>query len=527
MGYWEFQVRDSNRNFLAVLDTIKDRRYIAELNDVGSGQFTIHADSAKATTTNLAIGNIVDVVYEGTVIGAWIIEDLEEDLVSGGENSDRWVKVSGRGVMSLLDRAVVWPEGLVAEGEPTEKPASDYYPQVEYTQVSAPELLGNLWGDYVARGGSGLTFTFGDGIDTNAEVWTCGPININLNAGQSVLDVARRMMALSNFDLIARYDLTLDGYNLLGSDLSSSVTLRYGRDIMSAKKKTSGTEIANVVLGEGIDTFLMTLNSTSINTYGRRETHLPLRLTDDLSYVLVANQLLLNQYSNAPTSVDVSAICTNYVPGVNFDVGDTIGVYVPDKVDSTYRVYSWALQDGPTGPGDLRMVVELNSAWVDYLVRLRRALENELQGIKVTPGSTSNLAAGGYGAGISSGGAIAIRAFVGRQEGPHVGLWRRPTTDDKYKIFLQAVDTGNAPFFTLGSKDYETNSSWLTIGYPDKAHIRLELPSNTAGQPEQHRDLEIDPGCIFGGATGSFTTADDPALTVTVTNGIITDISEA
>ena len=175
---------------------------------------------------------------------------------------------------------------------------------------------------------------------------------------------------------------------------------------------------------------------------------------------------------------------------MSFDVGDTIGVYVPDKISGAYRVYSWALSDGPNGPGDLRMTLELNSVWIDYVIRLRRALENEMQGVRVTPGSNANLAAGGDRQ-ISVSGSITSRLFVGRQEGPHVGLWRRATQDDKYILYFQAVDTSNRPYISIGSRDYETNTKWLTIGYTDKKHIRLAVPSNASGDPEEPTDIEL------------------------------------
>lgn len=169
---------------------------------------------------------------------------------------------------------------------------------------------------------------------------------------------------------------------------------------------------------------------------------------------------------------------------------------------------------------------------------------------------------GGFGAG---GGALFVVGaslpedpipwllYVGRVEGPHVGMWRLPND----AILFQAVDTAGVPFFTVGSFDTpgggETNSTWLTVGYPGLPGIRLPAAVAAAGEPEQWRGIEVDAEALVGvvppdtlpftgtpngskflrddltwqtlpvsGASGSFTTAD--SKTVTVVNGLITSI---
>lgn len=105
---------------------------------------------------------------------------------------------------------------------------------------------------------------------------------------------------------------------------------------------------------------------------------------------------------------------------------------------------------------------------------------------------------GGQGGGGSNNTTI-TQAFVGRREGPHVGMFSttNPTTGTR-NIYLQAVDTANVPFFSVGSQNYRTNTQWIRIGYEDAKGIRLKAPTGAAGSPEDHPDMEIDAECLVG-----------------------------
>lgn len=85
-------------------------------------------------------------------------------------------------------------------------------------------------------------------------------------------------------------------------------------------------------------------------------------------------------------------------------------------------------------------------------------------------------------------------AYVGRREGPHVGLFRLGDG----RIFLDAVDTANVPFFSVGSIDYDVNRTWLNIGYPNQPGIRLPAATADFDDPEQHRGLEVDAETLVG-----------------------------
>lgn len=106
---------------------------------------------------------------------------------------------------------------------------------------------------------------------------------------------------------------------------------------------------------------------------------------------------------------------------------------------------------------------------------------------------------------------IAANLFIGRLEGPHIGLFENETADpDENEIFLEFTDTANVSYFSVGSLDYATNSQWMRIGYADKANIYLADQSVTDPDPEEHTDIVVETGCLesSGALSGDILTAD-------------------
>jgi hypothetical protein len=92
--------------------------------------------------------------------------------------------------------------------------------------------------------------------------------------------------------------------------------------------------------------------------------------------------------------------------------------------------------------------------------------------------------------------------YVGRVEGPHVGMWRLPND----AILFQAVDVAGVPYFTVGTFDPpeggQTNRTWWTLGYPGFPGIRLPAATSAVGQPEQWRGIEVDAETLVGTIPG-------------------------
>ncbi len=105
----------------------RDVRWTDELNAPGVGQITLYAtdplispditlaDPNQFVKPVLAGGNIVKIYVAGAPVKAWVMEEFNEIVLGSGEEAERAFQVSGRGIISLLDQAVIYPEyGLKA-----------------------------------------------------------------------------------------------------------------------------------------------------------------------------------------------------------------------------------------------------------------------------------------------------------------------------------------------------------------------------------------------------------------------------
>lgn len=124
----------------------RHRQWLEELENVGAGSVTVPLGSADAAL--LTDGRIVKCFLDGTARFAWIVESAEIVVADdGAREAGRLVQFSGRGVLALLERAVVFPEleiGLVSPDTRFFSPASSDYDDsgwtnaVELKQVSDP-----------------------------------------------------------------------------------------------------------------------------------------------------------------------------------------------------------------------------------------------------------------------------------------------------------------------------------------------------------------------------------------------------
>lgn len=104
---------------IATLSQRRNPNWLHQLNDTGSGSVQIHVlDSdlaAHPTITNYY--NIVRLQIGGTDVFAFIVENPDLPPVPADEHAGLWWTLSGRGVLALLDDAIVYPE--LAGSSPT------------------------------------------------------------------------------------------------------------------------------------------------------------------------------------------------------------------------------------------------------------------------------------------------------------------------------------------------------------------------------------------------------------------------
>ncbi|MGZ6838565.1 MAG: hypothetical protein ACXVGE_22100, partial [Blastococcus sp.] len=105
-------VYDPNFTFIAHVPRRRNVKWQDELNTPGAGSFDVQLDDAILTAHSNLLDdfNIVQISVNGTPVKSFVIEAKNRVNVGAGEQADRWVTVSGRGVLCLLGNAVVYPE---------------------------------------------------------------------------------------------------------------------------------------------------------------------------------------------------------------------------------------------------------------------------------------------------------------------------------------------------------------------------------------------------------------------------------
>jgi hypothetical protein len=124
----------ANTTRLAELPYAFDHRWQEVLNDCGSWSIGLAVgDSALSSAT---YGTVVRFLVDGQPAFAGVVEQRELRIVAQGEDVDQVVELSGRGLLSLWEDAVVFPKGGVDR-----KPASDVRPY-NWCFPENPYLLG-------------------------------------------------------------------------------------------------------------------------------------------------------------------------------------------------------------------------------------------------------------------------------------------------------------------------------------------------------------------------------------------------
>lgn len=124
----------TNTTRLATLPYAFEHRWQEVLNDCGTWSLALAAaDSALSSAT---YGKVVRFLVDGQPAFAGVIEQRELQIVAQGEEVDQVVTLSGRGLLSLWEDAVVFPKGGVDR-----KPSSDVRP-FNWCFSENPYLLG-------------------------------------------------------------------------------------------------------------------------------------------------------------------------------------------------------------------------------------------------------------------------------------------------------------------------------------------------------------------------------------------------
>jgi hypothetical protein len=232
-------------------------------NKPGSGSFSISRnDAIGGDSTFLADDNLILVKLDGNPLFKWVIESRKPNYVDNDEK--QIIEVSGRGVLNILSRSVVYPENMAA-------------PELDRAfNGTASKVLRTLILEAQNRGGLlGVTLDWQDDMDSLGNVFT-EDVNLAFHVGTPLSEVVSKFTdGLGYFDIEMTPGLVLKIYKSRGLDLTDKVVYRPGQAILSHQNQSDATHLVNEVLVEGGNKLLsIASNSVSQATYGRREGYL-------------------------------------------------------------------------------------------------------------------------------------------------------------------------------------------------------------------------------------------------------------
>lgn len=216
----------SPSTLIAGLPHSRDRRWLHQLNETGSGELAVHVDDEIFATQPaiLGYGNIVRFAIDGTDRFAFILEQRNVDPAPVGEKGARYKRVSGRGVLALLEDAVVYPEASYV-GSYARQRAFDYtaiaYDDSAWTAPVQVQRQGARTGVAVTRwiGYPKNWYYFADTF----WIWAAGypaplgqPVGTNYFRKQFTLASAADVIVAATCD--NEFRLWLDGEALLEGD---------------------------------------------------------------------------------------------------------------------------------------------------------------------------------------------------------------------------------------------------------------------------------------------------------------------
>lgn len=292
------------------------KRWMAQLNNVGSGSFEIGLTDPHAQA--LTAQARVRVQIGAEIVGWWTIEDVDEMLVGPNEDTGNSIVVSGRGHAAVLEKALLRPVGY----------PSSYDTQAE---VAFGTTFGEGWDD-AWQSQIPLPFTIGwtealqaayKGVSATA--WTAD-VSTAFRSNTTMLDILYTMSSMG-IDWLLAPEIAprlVAREAPLGNNLTTSVIMLEARDILEMRRRTTLVDLANAVMAVESDTALTSYeHSASITALGRRE--VALNIKDKPNPSARANGLLA--ITRWPDETLELAFNTGiYRPFVDYGIGDTIGL---------------------------------------------------------------------------------------------------------------------------------------------------------------------------------------------------------
>lgn len=345
---------------LAILPAGKSHLYF-ELNEPGSGELKIPLTSNSAAL--IESGMFADGYYRGASRGGFFVDNIGRYEINSGENGGRWMSISGRGALALLEDAIVWD----TDGSSTTR---------LFDGFTRADVLITLIVEAQARGAlAALTYDFSATLDSDGNSWTDAD-SISVNVGVSLLDLLRQFAKTGiDFDInLSGGSFVLSAYkNGKGSDLSSTVYFRAGVNCQEVYDDERSESIKNALLVKYKGGFNSVKDDTSITANRRRESILNLEAAQTSSSATTYAAAKLEITKDPRKSISVK-IYDGVGPRVFIDYG--LGDYITLDilgVEASYRIYG--IECDFDGTDYSNVVVDLNSIINDNDLQMQSDLD--------------------------------------------------------------------------------------------------------------------------------------------------------
>lgn len=374
--------RSNPNKVVAYLESATDKTFQLLMNNPGSGQFTISRYDPKGGDRDLIKDqNLILCKIGGRSIFKWIIESRNPQYVDSGEQ--QLIKVSGRGVLSILETAVVYPEGM-----PTPESL-----EREFVGVRGAAILRQLITEAKNRGALvGIELDFTADEDSIGNPWT-DSTSISFHAGTPLLEVANRLgegMGLFDFELTP--DLKLKLYRSKGTNKYEEVRYRPSQAIITHQNQSDASKVTNTVLVEGEGGAIVeAVHAEGQISWGRREGYLQARN-------IKSEWSALQSYGNsflataAYAAWGIQGTVTDFLedsgerlaPFKSYELGDWIGWIIPpegtDEIgfDGRLRVKGITCQED-NDTGHLKYILELNNVMLEHDIRIAQLVDRMAQ----------------------------------------------------------------------------------------------------------------------------------------------------
>ncbi|AHM55903.1 hypothetical protein EAL2_c06010 [Peptoclostridium acidaminophilum DSM 3953] len=374
--------RSNPNKVVAYLESATDKTFQLLMNNPGSGQLTISRLDADGGNRDLIRDqNLILCKIGGRSIFKWIIESRNPQYVDSGEQ--QLIKVSGRGVLSILETAVVYPEGM-----PTPESL-----EREFVGVRGAAILRQLITEAKSRGALvGIELDFTADEDSIGNPWT-DSTSISFHAGTPLLEVANRLgegMGLFDYELTP--DLKLKLYRSKGTNKYEEVRYRPSQAIITHQNQSDASKVTNTVLVEGEGGAIVeAVHAEGQISWGRREGYLQARN-------IKSEWSALQSYGNsflataAYAAWGIQGTVTDFLddsgerlaPFKSYELGDWIGWLIPpegtDEIgfDGRLRVKGITCQED-NDTGHLKYTLELNNVMLEHDIRIAQLVDRMAQ----------------------------------------------------------------------------------------------------------------------------------------------------